>query len=171
MPDETDGGGLDTPEPRGARGGFEDGVDGWVSCVKHVSVARDSVAPHSGGHCLAITGCATANASAARCRIPVSGACANDSRVLSLWLRGSGSLCFRAKGVSEKKWVYFKGEDFLPAKAGKYTDYMFDKWTNVSLPLGTMAESEKEIDVELRTKRDKEVRFYIDDVKIVCNKQ
>jgi Endonuclease/Exonuclease/phosphatase family len=171
LPDGPSGGGLDTPEPRGAPGSFEDGVDGWVSCIKHVSVARDSVAPHSGGHCLTITGIASSNASAARCRLSTSGACANDSRVLSLWLRGSGSLCFRVKGASEKKWTYFKGEDFSPAKAGKYTDYVFDKWTNVLLLLESVPGSEKEIDVELRTKKDKDVKIFIDDVKIVCNKQ
>lgn len=169
LPDSPAVGGLDKQDRAGVWGGFADGVDGWVSCVKHVAVARDSASPHSGSHCLAITGRAAANASAARCRISVSGACPNDSRALSLWLKGTGSLCFRLRPVCGDTWTYFRGEEFTPGKAGKYTDYMFEKWTNISLPLGSVTGSE--IDVELRTKKDKEAKLFIDDVKIVCDRQ
>jgi endonuclease/exonuclease/phosphatase family metal-dependent hydrolase len=152
----------------GAGSGFEDGADGWVSCVKHVKVVRDTLNPHGGRYCLMLEGKAKDNASAARSRIAVPAQC--GAGTLAMAVRGSGSLCLRVKGADEKKWTYFKGEDFLPAKAGKYTDYVFKKWTNISLPLSAVVGVDKEIDVEIRTKKDRDIRLFLDDVKMVCNK-
>jgi endonuclease/exonuclease/phosphatase family metal-dependent hydrolase len=151
-----------------AGGGFEDGADGWVSCVKQVKAIRDTLDPHAGKYSLMLAGKAKDNASAARSRIPVPAGCKN--KMLAMAVRGSGSLCMRVKGADEKKWTYFKGEDFSPAKAGKYFEYKFAKWTKISLPLSAVLGAEKEIDVEIRTKKDKEIRLFVDDVKIVCNK-
>ncbi len=160
------------PAAAGALGGFEDGMDGWVSGVKQVRVVRDTVAPHSGSYCLAVYGRAKGNASAVRCRLSKPAVCGTAAPVsLGLWVRGQGSVCFRVKPVGAGGWTYFKGEDFTPAKAGKYTDYVFEKWTDISLQLAPLPGSEKEIDVEIRTKKDKEVKLFVDDVKIVCNKQ
>jgi endonuclease/exonuclease/phosphatase family metal-dependent hydrolase len=152
----------------GAGSGFEDGADGWVSCVKQVKVVRDTLNPYAGRYSLMLAGKAKDNASAARSRIAVPAGCRD--KMLAMAVRGSGSLCLRVKGTEEKKWTYFKGEDFSSAKAGKYTDYVFKKWTNISLPLEIVPGSEKEIDVEIRTKKDKEIRLFLDDVKVVCNK-
>jgi endonuclease/exonuclease/phosphatase family metal-dependent hydrolase len=166
--DTSEGAIAATPGGPGAVNGFEDGADGWVSCVKLVKVVRDTLNPHAGRYSLMLAGKAKDNASAARSRIPVPARC--GAAALELAVRGSGSLCMRVKGADEKKWTYFKGEDFSPAKAGKYTDYVFKKWTNVSLPLSAVLGAEKEIDVEIRTKKDKEIKLFVDDVKIVCNK-
>jgi hypothetical protein len=133
-----------------------------------VKVVRDTLNPYAGRYSLFLEGKAKDNASAARSRIAVPVQC--GAGALAMAVRGNGSLCLRLKGADEKKWTYFKGEDFSPAKAGKYTDYTFKKWTNISLPLEIVPGSEKEIDVEIRTKKDKEIRLFLDDVKIVCNK-
>jgi hypothetical protein len=162
---------LDTGESAqlvmpGTTGGFEDGPDGWVSCVKQVKITRDTLNPHGGRYCLKIAGRAKENASAARCRMAVPAQC--NTGTLTMAVRGSGCLCLRIKWADDKKWTYFKGEDFSPARAGKYTDYTFSKWTSVTLPLSSVPGSGKEIDVEIRTKKDKEIKLYVDDVKIAC---
>jgi hypothetical protein len=167
-PDSLDIGAAATTGGPGAGGGFEDGADGWVSCVKQVKVIRDTLNPYAGRYSLMLAGKAKDNASAARSRIAVPAQCGAGALIMAV--RGSGSLCLRVKGADEKKWTYFKGEDFSPAKAGKYTDYVFKKWTNISLPLVSVPGSEKEIDVEIRTKKDKEIRLFVDEVKIVCDK-
>jgi endonuclease/exonuclease/phosphatase family metal-dependent hydrolase len=169
-PETGDTSGQSQQVPTGALGGFEDGMDGWVSGVKQVGVVRDTVAPHSGAYCLAIYGRAGSNASAARCRLARPSSCGTHQASLRLWVRGKGSMCFRSKPSDASRWTYFKGEDFTPTKGGNYTDYVFEKWTSISLPLAFAPGSEKEIDVEIRTKKDKEVRLFVDDVKIVCNK-
>jgi hypothetical protein len=153
----------------GNGGGFEDGADGWVSCVKGVRVSRDTVAPHTGAYCLAISGRAGQNATSARCRMIAPPSCGPGGCTLRLWLRGEGSMCFRTKVADAGRWTYFRGEEFTPAKAGKYTDYAFKRWTAISLPLAPAPESQKEFDVEIRAKKDKEVKLFVDDMRIDCN--
>ncbi|HUI90730.1 MAG TPA: endonuclease/exonuclease/phosphatase family protein [Chitinivibrionales bacterium] len=167
-PDSLDTGEITSKAVSGVVGGFEDGAECWVSCVKQVKVTRDTVNPHAGKYCLKISGRAKENASAARGRmaVPAQG----GQAALTMVIRGSGSLCFRMKWADDKKWTYFKGEDFSPAKAGKYTDYAFADWTSISLPLEAVPGSGKEIDVEIRTKKDREIKLFVDDVKMLCKR-
>jgi len=164
MPEEPTAG----SSPRSvSSGGFEDGVDGWVSCVKHVRVFRDSLFPHAGAYCLAIAGRANSNASAARCR--VCGESCDGTPSLSLWLKGSGCLSLRIRAAGGDAWTYYRGEDFEAAKAGKYCDISLGLWTHVSLPLNKGIGKAKEVEVEVRTKKDKEIKLFVDDVKMACN--
>jgi endonuclease/exonuclease/phosphatase family metal-dependent hydrolase len=145
--------------------GFEDGVNGWMACTKQVRVVRDTVNPYAGQYCLLLAGKAKDNACAARCRMAVP---VDDGKAGSLCmaLRGRGSICIRVKRVEEKKWTYFKGETFTPAKAGKYTAYSFGPWKTISLPLSVVSGSKSELEVEIRTKKGEEIKLFLDDVRI-----
>jgi endonuclease/exonuclease/phosphatase family metal-dependent hydrolase len=157
--------------PKGEPGGFEDGADGWIACANQVKVVRDTLHPQTGRYCLFLSGKTKENASAARCRMGVPTGCGGEKGALSMSLKGKGSLCLRVKSAEEKKWVYFKGRDFVSAKASRFFDYNFEKWTTISLPLSVVADAQKEIDVEIRTKKGEEIRVFVDDVKITCGKK
>lgn len=159
--DETIGGALGTQT-------FEDGADGWVACVKNVRVCRDSVSPRTGAWCLSVCGQATTNAVAAKCRIRAERSCAKGNSGIHLWLRGKGCLCFRARAAGEDRWTYFRGANFTPAKAGKYEDVEFSSWTPLVLSLAGQSLASREFDIELRTKKGKQLRIFVDDVRADC---
>jgi endonuclease/exonuclease/phosphatase family metal-dependent hydrolase len=148
--------------------GFEDGADGWVACAKNIVVTRDSVSPKKGSWCLAVCGQSSANAIAAKCRIRADRSCASGSPEIHLWLRGKGCLCFRARTAGEEKWTYFRGANVTPVKAGKYEDIEFDSWTPLVLSLAPQSVSSREFDIELRTKKGKQLRVFLDDVRVGC---
>ena len=148
--------------------GFEDGADGWVACAKNIRVTRDSVLPRNGAWCLSVCGQSSANAIAAKSRIRANIPCAGGSPEIHLWLQGKGCLCFRARAAGEEKWTYFRGENFTPAKAGKYDDVEFNSWTPIVLSLAGQGIASREFDIELRTKKGKQLRVFVDDVRVGC---
>jgi hypothetical protein len=147
--------------------GFESGLEGWVPCAPYVSLRRDTGNTHSGLYCLKISGSlGKQNGCAAHAIIPCR--LADDSLLhwCSMNIRGSGVLSFRIRPVKSKKWTYFNGEDFKFAKGAKYTSYEFKDWKELRLPLAFEDKIVKEIDVEIRTKKENSMELWIDDILI-----
>jgi hypothetical protein len=150
------------------QGGFEDGADGFLAATKKILVERDTLMPKSGRYCLRLTGETKSSGCAVRARLFIPEQCGTEAGVLSLCLRGTGTLGLRCRAPGEKKWAYFVGPAFSQARAGKYTDYNFTKWRTTRLPLSALPKDLGEIEFEIRTKKDSALDLRIDDVKVVC---
>jgi hypothetical protein len=147
--------------------GFETGSEGWVPCAPYISLRRDTGNVRSGLYCLKISGSlGRQNGCAARAIIPCR--LADDSLVhwCSMNIRGRGLLSFRIRTPKNKKWTYYNGEDFKPAKGAKYTSYDFKDWVEIKLPLDLDRKYVKEIEVEIRIKKESTMEFWIDDILI-----
>ncbi len=154
----------------GTNGGFEDGLDGWVSGAKGVRVIRDTAASHTGSYGLAVIGRAASNGVAARCRLRTPESCGGNSLVVRMFLKGSGCISFRAKFSQDRGWTYFRGKTYLPAKAGKYSEVDLDSWSPVVLDIGAPHESSTDMDLEIRTKKNREIRIRLDDIHVDCRR-
>jgi hypothetical protein len=148
-------------------GGFESGVDGWVACATHITCIRDTNHVRYGKYCLKIAGFA-GNQNVCAARALLSCPCALDSvdRLLAVALWGQGTFSLRARVPKNKKWVYFNGVRFNAAKAAKYTDYTFKQWTTVQLALTGQLAQAREIEVEIRVKKQTAIDLHIDNVSI-----
>ena len=152
----------------GKRGGFEDGPDGFIACTGKIRVERDTLLPKSGRYCLKLSGMAKSNGCAARARLSIPKPCGSGASVLSLSLRGSGTINIRCGVPGSKKWTYFNGNEFSPARGGKYSEYNFAKWKSIRLPLGSLSPDATEADFEIRTKKGCELALWIDDAAVRC---
>jgi Endonuclease/Exonuclease/phosphatase family len=154
----------------GGRGGFEDGVDGFIACTKKVLVERDTLLPKSGRYCLKLSGPSgtKSNACAVRARLFVPKDCGTETGVLTLCARGTGTVNFRCCAPGSKQWTYFNGPAFSQARGGKYTAYDFANWKTIRLPLSSLAKEIREINFEIRTKKECALNLWIDDAKVVC---
>jgi hypothetical protein len=150
-------------------GGFESGVEGWVSCSPRITCARDTQQVRWGRYCLRISGLAgKQNACAAHALLQCGRRGDSTERLLGLAMRGSGTLSFRTREAENKKWTYYSGERFDCAKAAKYCAYNFTQWTSVRLPLSGQSARKKEIEFEIRVKKQTAVDLKIDNVEIVA---
>jgi len=149
------------------QGSFEDGVDGFIACTKTIRVERDTAFPKSGRYCLKMSGISKSNCCAVKCLMPLPEGVVGETGKLLLSIRGIGSITIRIGNAKQKKWAYFKGENFAVAKAGKYTDYNFVKWKSIALPLSAIPCKTRELDLEIRTKKNTKLEMWIDDVRIV----
>jgi endonuclease/exonuclease/phosphatase family metal-dependent hydrolase len=147
--------------------GFETGSEGWASCMPYISLRRDTSSARSGFYCLRISGdlikqngCVAY--SVIHCNLP------EDSPVhwCSMSVRGRGTLSFRIRIPKNKKWTYYNGVDFKPAKGAKYTLYDFASWTEIKLPLALEGKSTKEIEMEIRAKKETTVELWIDEISV-----
>jgi endonuclease/exonuclease/phosphatase family metal-dependent hydrolase len=146
--------------------GFETGFEGWVSCATHIKIRRDTSSVKTGSFCLKISGEAgKQNCCAARTCIARK--IYNDSiqHFFRMSVRGKGSLSLRIKMYKDAKWTYYNGKDFKIAGAAKYTEYDFQKWTGLAIPLIIGEFPVKEIIVEIRVKKQSKIELWIDDVK------
>jgi endonuclease/exonuclease/phosphatase family metal-dependent hydrolase len=148
-------------------GGFESGVEGWAPCSPHINCARDTEHVRWGKFCLRISGTAEKqNACAARAVLQCSRRADSLENLLSIALRGQGTFSFRARAPENKKWTYYNGERFEPAKAAKYSAYNFTQWTSVRLPLTGQSARVKEIEFEIRVKKQTAIDLRIDNIRI-----
>jgi endonuclease/exonuclease/phosphatase family metal-dependent hydrolase len=163
---------LDTSNQTGTvkQGGFEDGVDGFIGCTKKILVERDTLTPKSGHYCLKLSGTVPSNGCAARARLAIPKDCGPAGSVLSLCLRGTGTINLRCRETGSKKWTYFNGSAFSQALSGKYSTYAFTKWKTVRLPLSSLWQGAAETDFEIRTKKAAALELWIDDAAVVCRK-
>jgi endonuclease/exonuclease/phosphatase family metal-dependent hydrolase len=152
------------------RGGFEDGPDGFLACTKKIIVERDTLLPKNGRYCLKLWGSSgtKSNACAVRARLLIPKDCGTETGVLTLCARGSGTVNFRCCATGSKQWTYFNGPAFSQARGGKYTAYDFANWKTIRLPLSSLAKEIREINFEIRTKKEYALNLWIDDAKIVC---
>ena len=147
--------------------GFETGLEGWVPCAPSIRLRRDTGNVQSGFYCLKIAGgFGRQNGCAARALIRCS--LADDSLVhwYSMSLRGKGRLSFRIRIPNNRKWTYYNGEDFKPAKGAKYTSYDFKTWKEIKLPLLLEKNYVKELEVEIRSRKETMMELWIDDISI-----
>jgi hypothetical protein len=147
--------------------GFETGSEGWVPCAPYVNLKRDTAGPRSGLYCLKISGSlGRQNGCAAHAVVPCR--LADDSLLhwCSMSLRGGGQLSLRIRSLKSRKWTYFNGEDFKPGKGAKYTSYEFKEWKEVRLPLAFEEKFVKEIEIELRLKKESSMELWIDEISI-----
>jgi endonuclease/exonuclease/phosphatase family metal-dependent hydrolase len=152
----------------GKAGGFEDGPDGFIACTGKIHVERDTLMPKSGRYCLKLSGMTKSNGCAARARLFIPKARGGGGGILALSLRGSGTINIRCGVPGSKKWTYFNGDEFSPAKGGKYFEYNFSKWKSIRLPLGSLSPDATEAEIEIRSKKACELRLWIDDVAVRC---
>jgi hypothetical protein len=157
------------PKPRASPStiGFETGSEGWVACAPYVGLRRDTANARSGIYCLKIAGTpGKQNGCVAhaviRCGL------ADDAPVhwCSMSIRGGGTLSFRIRNPKDKNWTYYNGEDFKPGKGAKYTEYEVPAWKEIKLPLAIEGKSPKEIEVEIRAKKETDVGLWIDEVSV-----
>jgi hypothetical protein len=148
-------------------GGFESGVEGWISCAPRITCARDTDHVRWGRFCLRISGLAgKQNVCAARALFTCAHPADSLERLLTSAVRGHGTLSFRARAPLNKKWTYYNGERFVQAGAAKYTGYNFTQWTTISLPLTGQFSQAREIEFEIRAKKQTEVNLQIDNIEI-----
>jgi hypothetical protein len=148
-------------------GGFESGVEGWVSCAPHITCTRDTDHVRWGRFCLRISGSAgKQNVCAARALLSCARPADSLENLLALAARGRGTLSLRARAPSNKKWTYYNGERFGLAKAAKYTAYNFTQWTILRLPLTGRSSLEREIEFEIRAKKQTDIDLHIDNIEI-----
>lgn len=151
----------------GKTGGFESGVEGWVSHASHITCTRDTSQVRWGRYCLRIYGLAgKQNVCAARALLQCARPADSLENLLVFALRGQGTLSFRTRAPGIKKWTYYSGENFRPAKAAKYAAYNFTQWTTVGLALAGQSALTKEIEFEIRVKKQTTVDLRIDNIEI-----
>ena len=151
----------------GKPGGFESGMEGWVSCAPHITCIRDTAQVRWGRYCLKISGSAgKQNVCAARAMLQCDLPDNSLQRVLVLALNGQGTLSFRTRTQKNKKWTYYTGERFELAKAAKYTVYNFTQWKTVELPLTGQSAPPRDIEFEIRVKKQTAIDLRIDNIKI-----
>jgi endonuclease/exonuclease/phosphatase family metal-dependent hydrolase len=147
--------------------GFETGREGWVSSVRNIKLSRDTSKAHGGAYCLKIAGEAgKQNGCAARAVIPFKISNDSSAHFYSMSIRGRGTLSFRIRTSPAEKWTYYTGGDFKPAKGGKFTYYDFEHWKDLSLPVTLSASKIKEIQVEIRVKKETPIEAWIDDIAV-----
>jgi hypothetical protein len=54
------------------------------------------------------------------------------------------------------------------AKGGKYCAYTFAKWKTISLPLYALPDSARECTVEIRSKKNCDIKMWLDDASVGC---
>jgi hypothetical protein len=162
-----------TAEPKKDRAGavrtigFETGLEGWIPCAPYIKLRRDTAKVRSGLYCLQITGSlGKQNGCAAHAVIACGLADDSPAHWCAMSLRGKGVLSFRIKTPKNKKWTYYNGEDFKPAKGAKYTPYEFKDWKEIKLPLALEGNYTKELEIEIRVKKESEMEFWIDEILI-----
>jgi endonuclease/exonuclease/phosphatase family metal-dependent hydrolase len=163
----------ETPQPAdaagghpiaGKSGGFESGVEGWVSGASHITCSRDTVGVRYGKYCLKISGFAgKQNVCAAKALLQCAGFADTGKSTLSLAVRGRGSLSFRARAAKTKKWTYYNGTRFDSAKSAQYTLYNFIQWVTIRLALPAHA---REVEFEIRIKKQTAVDLQIDNIVV-----
>jgi hypothetical protein len=84
----------------------------------------------------------------------------------SMSVRGSGQLSFRIRSPKSKKWTYYNGENFKPGKGAKYTQYEFKDWKEIRLPLAFEENFVKEMEIEIRIKKETAMELWIDEILI-----
>jgi endonuclease/exonuclease/phosphatase family metal-dependent hydrolase len=151
----------------GKTGGFESGVEGWAPCSPHITCARDTEHVRWGKYCLRISGQAgKQNVCAARAIIQCARQADSLENLLAVALRGQGTFSFRARAPENKKWTYFNWDRFGPAKAAKYAACNFIQWTTLKLSLAGQSARVKEIEFEIRVKKQTAIDLRIDNVNI-----
>jgi hypothetical protein len=151
----------------GKTGGFESGVEGWVSRASHITCIRDTALVRWGRYCLRIHGLAgKQNVCAARAVLQSARPADSLENLLVFALRGQGTLSFRTRAPGNKKWTYYSGENFGPAKAAKYAAYNFTQWTTAGLALAGQSALTKEIEFEIRVKKQTAIDLRIDNIEI-----
>ena len=147
--------------------GFETGYEGWVSGAAHIKLRRDTTRVRRGTYCLKIVGEAgKQNGCAARAIVPCVLKTAPSNRCLLMRFRGRGTLSLRIRASKTGKWTYYNGSEFKPAKAAKYAGYDFPEWTRLRLPILSDAIPLKEIQAEIRVKKESLIEVWIDDISI-----
>jgi hypothetical protein len=146
--------------------GFETGLESFAPCAPYIRLSRDKNNALSGLYSLKISGLAKQNGCAAHAII--SCALADDSLMhwYSMGVRGQGLLSLRMKIPKSGKWSYYNGLEFKPGKGAKYTQYDFPNWKQIKLPLPFEGNYVKEVEVEIRIKKDTMMEFWIDDILI-----
>jgi hypothetical protein len=142
--------------------GFETGCDGWVACEPKIHAYRDSVEPSAGRYCLKITGQAgKQNNTAAKVLLHSS---TTEVTACRLHIQGSGEFSFRMRPSGSNIWTYYVGPEFKLSKAGKYCDYDFKPWTQITLPISDSLPRARDYELELRAKKDSNLRIRLDRV-------
>ena len=148
-------------------GGFESGVEGWVSGATHITCSRDTEGVCSGKYCLKISGfTGKQNACAARAMLGCAKRPDSSARVLTMAIRGRATVSFRVRTSKDDKWTYYNGESFRPAKSAKYAAFDHATWKTVRLPLMGRAPKSPEIEFEIRVKKQTAIDLRIDNVAI-----
>jgi hypothetical protein len=148
--------------------GFETGAEGWISCAANSVLSRDTNNPRSGFYCLKLAAAAPKqNGCAARALISCRLGDDSLQHFYSMSIRGHGMLSFRIRATKNKKWTYYNGPDFKSAKGAKYTLYDFPKWEALRLPLPFESNFIKEIEVEIRIKKETDMTLWIDDISVI----
>jgi len=152
--------------PRGVIS-FETGREGWVSGARHIKLSRDTGKPHSGSYCLKIAGEAgKQNGCAGRDVIPCTISADSSAHCCAMSIRGRGTLSIRIRTSNDEKWTYYNGIDFKAAKGSKFTYYDFQQWTDIRLPILFEAPTVKEIQMEIRVKKETPIEAWIDDITV-----
>ncbi len=147
--------------------GFETGHEGWVSCSPYISLRRDTNNVRSGLYCLKISGGETKqNGCAARSILSLNMKDDSLRHFCSMNIRGHGTLTLRMRAPRNKKWTYFNGADFKLAKGAKYTEYDLPDWISVRFPLLFESSVIREIEIEIRIKKETSMELWIDDISI-----
>ena len=151
----------------GKTGGFESGVEGWVSGASHITCSRDTFGVRYGKYCLKISGFAgKQNVCAARVLLECAKRPDSSMRFLTMAMRGRAAVSFRVRTAKGDKWTYYNGENFGPAHNAKYAAFDHATWKTVRLPLMGPAAKAPEIEFELRVKKQTAVDLRIDNVAI-----
>jgi len=142
-------------------GDFESGFEGWVACNRDLSVRRIGSESKNGSFCLELKGLSLKeNTCAARAILPVHEFTEKTPKSISMELKGTGQLSFRARKPGGK-WVYFNAPDFKPSRSASYHPVNFPAWNHITLPIAGIS-IESELEIEIRAGKKQPFSFLVD---------
>lgn len=146
---------------------FETGYEGWVGEASGLHLVRDTAMAHRGRFSLNIAGTVrNENATVARLVVPSALLAGRSVRELSMYLKGAGELCFRARSEGDHRWIYFVGSEHKQAHAAKYADLNFLQWTKIALPVAGIVDPGHGLEFEVRSAKKKAIGIWVDDVAL-----
>lgn len=146
------------------KGGFENGVEGWIPGSNNFRLNRDTISPAQGLYSLKLEGHSRKSERAAYIRMPVNKT--KNPKTISFQLRGKGKFAFRLR-IDKKPFLCYSNEGFKhKIKSTRYTTFASDSWQTINLDLPKALKFSKIIDLEIRVAGNKFVKIWIDDVRV-----
>lgn len=145
---------------------FETGFEGWLPYSSQIRLFIDTIEASEGLRSLRIEGMATRNSRAAHIRLPLTpGILGNPNLALAIDLLGSGKYVFRIR-MDQNPWVCYTGSDFRIITSGtRYYKHSTKVWQTVILPINQYTNTNKIIELEIRSARQELLCIWIDNFR------